>query len=559
MNKNLSFKIIIISIILAIVATILGINVVKADINTVIDTTRKASLTITKYEHSNGSDENKSLAGVEFTIYLVDDSISDVEEATEYIQNNDVTSYKKVTPENGTIKFSDLQVGRYLVVETDAPKNVVSKIESFLVDLPRTSDDGTNWNYDVTVYPKNITIYGAVTLHQKTQDNEPLEGVNWILQKLNNIKEWEKYDYENTLTTDENGEFKIENLEVGKYRLIQKDAPDGYIVDLTDTIEFTIDNENINYDFTPTIETLDFSKKILLDDKSYGDDVGAFKKDTNSWKITADIPSIINKMEEYKIEDKLQEGLIYKENSINVFGANDEIEEKLSNEYYTINLEDKSFSIDFNTKMLNKYKSIIIKYDTNFEETVSYGKFTNQANLIYTNFISEDGTSKSNYKISASASVHTGSVLIYKIDQDGNPLQGATFKIANSKENAKSGIFLTDVNGNEITATSNENGYIVFNGLKYDSSTEYWIVETQSPSYEEDGEIKYYNLLDNPVKVVVDNLSQNYNEEVTTVVVNKKGFKLPLTGGTVSIFLSLLGLCIISIIVIIKKRNKFEK
>ena len=45
-------------------------NIVNADIDSVIDTSREVSLSITKYENSNGSKENKGFAGVEFTIYL---------------------------------------------------------------------------------------------------------------------------------------------------------------------------------------------------------------------------------------------------------------------------------------------------------------------------------------------------------------------------------------------------------------------------------------------------------------------------------------------------------
>ncbi len=52
---------------------------------------------------------------------------------------------------------SDMEQGLYLVVETRVPENVTSTCNPFFVSLPMTTIDGTAWNYDVTVYPKNQT------------------------------------------------------------------------------------------------------------------------------------------------------------------------------------------------------------------------------------------------------------------------------------------------------------------------------------------------------------------------------------------------------------------
>ncbi len=161
-----------------------------------------------------------------------------------------------------------------------------------------------------------------------------------------------------------------------------------------------------------------------------------------------------------------------------------------------------------------------------------------------------------------------GAVLIYKTDSHGTALSGAQFKIATSKENAKNGIFVKDKSGNDIISTSDQNGYVIFSGLKYgqnnqgshDASSSYWIVEVQSPSYVENGETKYYNLLSKPVEVKVDSTSQIYSEDDTTIVVNEKPFTLPFTGGTlVAVLLpTILGILIIigSYIAIRKNKSK---
>ncbi len=59
------------------------------------------------------------------------------------------------TDATGHTSASNMEQGLYLVVETRVPENVTSTCNPFLVSLPMTTIDGTAWNYDVTVYPKN--------------------------------------------------------------------------------------------------------------------------------------------------------------------------------------------------------------------------------------------------------------------------------------------------------------------------------------------------------------------------------------------------------------------
>ena len=61
------------------------------------------------------------------------------------------------TDATGHTSTSNMEQGLYLVVETRVPENVTSTCNPFFVSLPTTTIDGTAWNYDVTVYPKNQT------------------------------------------------------------------------------------------------------------------------------------------------------------------------------------------------------------------------------------------------------------------------------------------------------------------------------------------------------------------------------------------------------------------
>ena len=61
------------------------------------------------------------------------------------------------TDATGHTSASEMEQGLYLVVETRVPENVTSTCNPFLISLPMTTVDGSEWNYDVTVYPKNHT------------------------------------------------------------------------------------------------------------------------------------------------------------------------------------------------------------------------------------------------------------------------------------------------------------------------------------------------------------------------------------------------------------------
>ena len=61
------------------------------------------------------------------------------------------------TDTTGHTSASNMEQGLYLVVETRVPENVTSTCNPFLISLPMTTVDGSEWLYDLTVYPKNQT------------------------------------------------------------------------------------------------------------------------------------------------------------------------------------------------------------------------------------------------------------------------------------------------------------------------------------------------------------------------------------------------------------------
>ena len=76
----------------------------------------------------------------------------------------------------GHTSVSNMEQGLYLVVETRVPENVTSTCNPFLISLPMTTVDGSEWNYDVTVYPKNQT--GNPDLEKTVRESKSSTGKN---------------------------------------------------------------------------------------------------------------------------------------------------------------------------------------------------------------------------------------------------------------------------------------------------------------------------------------------------------------------------------------------
>lgn len=76
----------------------------------------------------------------------------------------------------GHTSASDMEQGLYLIVETRVPENITCTCNPFFVSLPMTTIDGADWNYDVTVYPKNQT--GNPTLEKTVREGMGSTGKN---------------------------------------------------------------------------------------------------------------------------------------------------------------------------------------------------------------------------------------------------------------------------------------------------------------------------------------------------------------------------------------------
>lgn len=198
--------------------------------------------------------------GTAATAYTKENLKTEIAEAAVKDINNKTELF---TNDQGVVKFDNLEVGLYLVIETTLPQAVTQKAEPFLVSIPMTrigagKDETTNpnnkvWMYDVTVYPKNSIAQGNVILEKKgvtgsdTANAVSLDGVKFTLYR--------KSDTDGTYTavadcTDKvtkNGQIQFSNLRKGSYYIMETGYADnadaGYILDTKAKYAFAIDSE----------------------------------------------------------------------------------------------------------------------------------------------------------------------------------------------------------------------------------------------------------------------------------------------------------------------------
>ena len=106
---------------------------------------------------------------------LTTNSTSTKDALEKYMAVNGGTAMPE-TDKNGYSKVDGLAQGLYLLVETRVPENVTSTTAPFLVSLPMTTVDGSEWNYDLTLYPKNET--GNPTLEKTVRESKADTGKN---------------------------------------------------------------------------------------------------------------------------------------------------------------------------------------------------------------------------------------------------------------------------------------------------------------------------------------------------------------------------------------------
>lgn len=575
-----------------------------------IDTTQKGTLTINKYE---GTDENtsndKPLAGVGFTIWKVADIEQDTSPSSnvgfKFVPVSTLTSlkaedfksdktdadkytkeiYDKVLAklnknkkvEDGTLdgaikattkiddttgkasaKFTDLDLGLYLVQETKAPSQIVNKTANFLVSVPMTNEAGKAWNYDVVAEPKNAAVYAGINLTKEgttikadgTLETVNLAGVTFVLQsRPTGSDDSVTWTNVGSYTTERDGTINVNDLAPNDYRFIETGLGEnsGYILN-GKPYEFTVQNDGkikVGSKEPTDIATITADnekpdlKKEVKNGNTYENAADASIGDMVEWKVSASVPSNVDQLEKYSITDKMSSALTWveAEAALNITYKSNGTPVNAETTDYTLikptdNQEGGSWTIEFTeagkTKLkTNNISSIEVTFKTKLNEKANIGSAgnLNDAQLDYSNAIyplvdptnPNDGKKPGEDHIKDQAKVYSFAIDMTKVDgnKTATKLEGVHFDLykysGTVTEPTESDLKGSGKKINTTDLVTDINGKITVKGLE---NGNYYLVETKAAA-------GGYNLLKAPVKVVI---AQEYSvEKKTTVTKDAEG------------------------------------
>ena len=156
---------------------------------------------------------------------LLVDEIKDVSsELLECVDKSNLKYDKKITDKNGMVKFNNLELGLYLIKQTNKLEGYSSFLP-FLIMIPEFIDD--EWNYDIEATPKtdiiklmDIIVRKEWNISSNKMIPEEIEVQlirgNQVIDtiKLNKDNGW-KYTWRELEASDE-------------YRVLEVNVPDGY-------------------------------------------------------------------------------------------------------------------------------------------------------------------------------------------------------------------------------------------------------------------------------------------------------------------------------------------
>lgn len=532
-----------------------------------IDESKSGTVTIHKY--TKGTDEGtkgtgkvetslpagaEPLKGAGFTLYKVvnkedmevyyNTNPTNLPAVGEYVEAGSIktgvaleTIAEQKTDKNGTATFSGLELGFYVVIETTVPDAVTTPMKPFLLSVPMTTTDGSDWLYDIHVYPKNETGYGKISLEKTgVKDDEKISGAVFALQKKSDTDDkWINITKQSTaqgddtgnnltLTTDSEGKITIDGLSKGKYRLIETFVGDGYIMDGATAYPFEVTNEGkIKYNGTTdanitikiTNERPDLKKEVQKKNNGpWGRDADYSIEDEIPYKITVNVPNNITKLKTFTVTDtptNLKDNL----SSIKITCDGTPV---VVEAYSTEALGADGFTIKFTPAQMEAYKGkqLVITYNATLKDTAfnTTAGNRNTAKLEYSKNITPNttddpdnpnkGKEEGKNTIENSTVVYTFAVKIEKTGEDGTtPLKDVKFDLYQEVDAETTGA----ITGASVpagldnakfwkkidTLTTDASGIATHNGL---SNGTYYLVETKT----NDG----YNLLKKPIEVILN-------------------------------------------------------
>lgn len=291
--------------------------------------------------------------------------------------------------------------------------------------------------------------------------------------------------------------------------------------------------------------------------------------DSVPFQLTATLPSNLDDYTEYYLElsDTLSDGLTYNGDA-KVYLVNDDEKTDVTSSF-TIADDGSSFKIN-NLKSLDGVTSstkVVVEYTATLNENAVIGSEgnPNTVKLIYSNnpnYTGSGETSPTGETPEDTVIVFTYKVVVNKVDQNGDALEGAAFTLYkkdssgnwNEVETISAGDTTTftfsglDDGDYKLSETTTPNGYNTIDDVEFTVTADH-DVESDSPAL---------NSLSGDVTTgSLEFTSSTTDGSLTTDVVNKKGSVLPSTGGMGTTILYVVGTILVlaaGILLVTKKR-----
>ncbi|KWU56054.1 SpaA isopeptide-forming pilin-related protein [Bacillus mycoides] len=502
------------------------------------------TLTIHKYEQDkdakpgvegNGKEGQsvpegaKPLKGVTFEIKRITsfEQTSDGKVVKENINKVTDSVITKVTDANGMAVFNNLPLGRYEVKAVKGPDHIELDKSTFIVDIPMTSADGKDLNYDVHIYPKNETKRGSVELIKKGEGDSVLPGAEFHLFKKNEDGTNTQVKTPLPLVTGLDGKISVDSLEYGNYYFIEEKAPKGYLTSkeeypfaIKETGKLVKLEKDVKNYKEPTIEkTINDSSK----------NAGINRETEYTYDIKTLLPEDIQTYQNYVVTDVLDDRLEVVGTPIVMIDGK-KVDESIVN--VIVAGQKVIASVEDFSKVTGK--ELHLQITAKIKGDVQSGvEIPNKAVLDFVN--KDDVSSEKDGKPSNEVVVTPtmGNIKIEKIDGKNKSLklEGARFELRDKKGN------IVVVNKKKMDDITDANGIITWNEIPYG---EYQIVETVAPKYkDEDGAVEQYQKLRDPIEIKIDEKHQKIELQVEN---NKSGWIIPQTGGIGTVLFTVVGL-----------------
>lgn len=502
-------------------------STIKTSVST-IDESKTGSITIHKYlqkdakENNDGTGEDSQTApadaeaaeGVGFTVYQVmskedllkyyngEGATVTIDTYADVNKNELKSSVKAIkqygetkTNAEGVVKFDNLEIGLYVVMETSKPASVTQAVKPFLVSIPMTRKGdvkkGEEWLYDVVVYPKNSTTTGNFNLVKygvignDKENKTALEGVKFKLEHLKDGVEFNTEDAKNPenwelikpkavgdqpakdyFVTNDAGKISVNDLKPGTYRFTEIGYEEGkdnkYIINENDQYVFVVDQTGTTAkipeqytehtdDYTVNGDTVsvynyvpDVDKKVEKNgtwqeaaDYSVGDSI--------NYKIDVTIPENIERLKTFTVTDT-PTGLTDNVDTVVVKDG----ETAIANEVYKVEKNGNGFIVEFVPSAMAAYKgkTLTITYTAvlNKDAVTTIMGNCNTVKLDYSKNVKQNGdakpdTDEDKKTVQDEAVVYTFKIHIDKIadDKAGTRLEGVEFDLYKQVEHGTAG------------------------------------------------------------------------------------------------------------------------